>query len=70
MQGIGNSCASPDINESEDVFTVSGENIRFGLVAVKNIGRGLIKQVVAERQKKREIIRISLIFAKGFRKAT
>ncbi|MEG2857783.1 MAG: DNA polymerase III subunit alpha, partial [Clostridia bacterium] len=39
----------PDINESSDSFTVSGDNIRFGLVAVKNIGRGLIKSVVAER---------------------
>ncbi|MBR2048501.1 MAG: DNA polymerase III subunit alpha [Oscillospiraceae bacterium] len=39
----------PDINESEDVFTVSGCNIRFGLAAVKNIGRGLIRSVVAKR---------------------
>ena len=29
----------PDINASEDVFTVQGSNIRFGLGAVKNIGR-------------------------------
>ena len=39
----------PDINESGDVFTVCGENIRFGLAAVKNIGRGLIRSVVAKR---------------------
>ena len=39
----------PDINESGDVFTVSGNNIRFGLAAVKNIGRGLIRSVVARR---------------------
>ena len=39
----------PDINESEDVFTVHGPNIRFGLAAVKNIGRGLIRSVVARR---------------------
>ena len=39
----------PDINESEDVFTVHGRNIRFGLGAVKNIGRGLIRSVVAKR---------------------
>ena len=39
----------PDINESGDVFTVSGDNIRFGLAAVKNIGRGLIRSVVAKR---------------------
>ncbi len=39
----------PDINESGDVFTVSGDHIRFGLAAVKNIGRGLIRSVVAKR---------------------
>ena len=39
----------PDINESEDCFTVSGKNIRFGLVAVKNIGAGLIRAVMQER---------------------
>ena len=40
----------PDINASEDVFSVEGENIRFGMAAVKNIGRGLIRSVVAKRQ--------------------
>ena len=39
----------PDINESEDMFTVSGDHIRYGLVAVKGIGRGLIRSVMAER---------------------
>ena len=39
----------PDINASEDVFSVEGENIRFGMAAVKNIGRGLIRSVVAKR---------------------
>ncbi len=40
----------PDINESEDGFAVSGSNIRFGLAAVKNIGRAFIKGVIAERR--------------------
>jgi len=39
----------PDINRSGDVFTVEGSNIRFGMAAVKNIGRGLIRSVVAKR---------------------
>ena len=39
----------PDINESEDMFTVAGDHIRYGLVAVKGIGRGLIRGVMAER---------------------
>jgi len=40
----------PDINESAACFTVVSEGIRFGLAAVKNIGRGFIQKVVAERE--------------------
>ena len=40
----------PDINHSEDHFTVEGNAIRFGLGAVKNIGRGLIRSMVRKRQ--------------------
>ena len=39
----------PDINNSEDHFTVEGNAIRFGLGAVKNVGRGLIRSMVAKR---------------------
>ncbi len=42
----------PNINESIDGFTVSGNNIRFGLVAIKNVGRGFIKALEVERDKK------------------
>ncbi|MDR0862315.1 MAG: DNA polymerase III subunit alpha [Oscillospiraceae bacterium] len=40
----------PDVNESNDMFSVSDGNIRYGLVAVKNIGRGFIQSVMAERE--------------------
>ena len=39
----------PDINHSDDHFTVEGEAIRFGLGAVKNVGHGLIRSMVAKR---------------------
>lgn len=39
----------PDINHSEDHFTVEGGAIRFGLGAVKNVGRGLIRSMVKKR---------------------
>ncbi len=39
----------PHVNESNEGFTVSGNNIRFGLLAVKNLGRGLISRIVSER---------------------
>jgi len=40
----------PDINHSVDNFSVEGSSIRFGLGAVKNVGRGLIRSMVAKRQ--------------------
>ena len=40
----------PDVNRSDDRFTVEPEGIRFGLVAIKNIGRGFILSVVKERE--------------------
>ncbi|MBQ9930067.1 MAG: DNA polymerase III subunit alpha [Oscillospiraceae bacterium] len=39
----------PDINRSSDTFTVEGDAIRFGLGAVKNVGRGLIRTMAARR---------------------
>ena len=40
----------PDINRSADRFTVEEGGIRFGLVAIKNIGRGFIQAVMEERR--------------------
>ena len=39
----------PDINHSEDHFSVEGNAIRFGLGAVKNVGHGLIRAIVRKR---------------------
>ena len=41
----------PDVNRSYDGFTVEEGGIRFGLVAIKNIGRGFIQALVRERDK-------------------
>jgi len=41
----------PDVNESDDMFSVSGDDIRYGLVAVKGIGRGFIREVMDERER-------------------
>ncbi|MBQ2245288.1 MAG: DNA polymerase III subunit alpha, partial [Oscillospiraceae bacterium] len=40
----------PDINRSDDPFTVEGDAIRFGLGAVKNVGHGLIRGIVSKRE--------------------
>ncbi len=39
----------PDINKSSLAFVPDGENIRFSLGAVKNVGASIIEEVVAER---------------------
>ncbi|MCC8169705.1 MAG: DNA polymerase III subunit alpha, partial [Oscillospiraceae bacterium] len=41
----------PDVNKSSDTFTVEGNGIRFGLSAVKNVGRSLIVNLVSERER-------------------
>ena len=41
----------PDVNHSSDCFTVEPGGIRFGLVAIKNIGRGLIQRMMRERER-------------------
>lgn len=40
----------PDVNRSFDRFTVEDGGIRFGLVAIKNIGRGFIQSMVQRRE--------------------
>ena len=47
---MGISVLPPDVNESFDGFSVSGRDIRFGLAAVKGVGRSFMKQLVEERE--------------------
>ena len=47
---LGIAVLPPDLNHSEDHFTVEGGAIRFGLGAVKNVGIGLIRTMVKKRQ--------------------
>ncbi len=41
----------PHVNESDMGFTVAGETIRYGLLAVKNLGRAVILRMVEERRR-------------------
>ena len=41
----------PDVNASGADFTVEGEDLRFGLVAVKGVGRGVILDLLSERER-------------------
>ena len=48
-QRLGIKVQQPDINISRGGFTADGDLIRFGLNAVKSVGRGLIDAVIKER---------------------
>jgi DNA polymerase-3 subunit alpha len=41
----------PDVNESDADFTVVGDDLRFGLAAIKGIGRGFVHAVMRERER-------------------
>ena len=47
---MGISILPPDINEGEGNFSVDGGNIRYGLAAIKGIGRPVIEALVEERE--------------------
>lgn len=42
----------PHVNESGMGFTVAGRDIRFGLLAVRNLGRGFIQSLLENREEK------------------
>ena len=46
---LGIALLPPDVNHSQGGFSVEEGGIRFGLVAIKGIGRGLIARMTAER---------------------
>ena len=48
---MGISLLPPDINKGYSTFSVDGDSIRFGLSAIKNVGRSVIDAIVLEREK-------------------
>ena len=46
---LGIAVLPPDVHASHLEFTVEGEAIRFGLLAVKNVGQGAIESIMAAR---------------------
>ena len=52
-QKHGVSVLPPDINESGESFTTDGNKIRFGLLAIKNVGRIFARAVIEERRGRR-----------------
>jgi DNA polymerase-3 subunit alpha len=48
-QKMGIKVLLPDVNESDRVFTVTNEGIRFGLSGIKNVGEGAIDSILSAR---------------------
>ncbi len=42
----------PDINEGEGGFSVSGRQIRYGLSAIRSVGKPVIEAIIAERKER------------------
>ena len=42
----------PDVNESEANFTPVGNDIRFGLTAIRNVGWNVVEQIISTRREK------------------
>lgn len=55
-EAIGIKVLPPDINKSYSKFSVEGDNIRFGLVAVKNVATNSVAKLVDERSSRGEFL--------------
>ena len=51
-QSLGIQVLPPDVNKSDADFTPDGDNIRFGLASVKNVGRGVVELIMEQRKEK------------------
>ena len=52
LSKLGIGVLPPDINKSEMYFHVSENNIRFGLLAVKNVGQSFVANTIRERKRR------------------
>ncbi len=50
-RSMGIQILPPDINEGESGFSAGENSIRYGLTAIKNVGKAVIDNIVAEREK-------------------
>jgi DNA polymerase III subunit alpha len=50
-EAMGIEVLPPDVNASDHGFVVSGNSIRFGLDAVKNVGHAAVEAIIASRER-------------------
>ena len=58
----------PDVNASVATFTAVGEDVRFGLAAIRNVGANVVEAVVATRRSKGEFTVVRRLPAQGARR--
>jgi DNA polymerase-3 subunit alpha len=49
---MGLNVLAPDVNESDGVFSAVGQDIRFGMGAIRNVGFGVVEHIKAARSEK------------------
>lgn len=49
---MGLNVLAPDVNESDGVFSAVGQDIRFGMGAIRNVGFGVVEHIKAARSDK------------------
>ena len=49
-ENLGIEVLAPDINKSNSGFTPDGNNIRFGMNSIKNVGEAVIEEIMKERE--------------------
>lgn len=47
---LGIKVLPPDVNESDDGFSVCSQGVRFGLLAIKNLGKAFIRTITEKRK--------------------
>ena len=58
----------PDVNESAADFTPVGNDIRFGLTAIRNVGANVVDRIVAGREQHGRYVRLQRLHGEGRRR--
>ena len=53
---MGITVLPPDVNASRAQFSAVGDDVRFGLSAIRNVGLNVVDEIVAAREKEGEFV--------------
>ena len=58
----------PDVNMSVATFTAVGDDVRFGLAAIRNVGANVVEAIIAARKSKGDVHQLRRLPAQGARR--